>query len=515
MASNDVIVRLRMLGAAAFESAAKSAAGEVLGIGEAADKTQAKTDDLGKSSSSLKGKLGKLAKLTAVAGGLAAVGKAAKDAFGTTEDLAKSTMALQRSTGLDAKQASAWAEVTKVRGISTKQLQVGFVKLSKTMEAARGGNEKATASLQALGVNMDQIQKGDITGAISRTADAFALMTNPAQKAATAQALFGKQGQALLPLLSKGSAGLNEQLGLATKYGAVIDGKTVKSTADLIAKQREMKIATDGLKVTLGTALIPIVLQVATVLSQLVATFQPLLRDATLMKVLIVAVTAAFLAYKIAMIASTIATLAFNAAFLLIPLAVLAVVAALVLAYTKVKWFRDAVNAAIAFIKNNWKLLAVALVAPWALLPLVVARNFNKIKGLARSLVAGFKNLGGDIVRAIVNGIKSAPGAILGAIKSILPGGKVGKIVGKALGFAGLQTGGILTAGSAIVGERGPELVSLSGGAARVTPLPGASVAPVPALSLAGGTTVAKVYLGHREVAQAVAQHTSDVMARR
>jgi hypothetical protein len=60
----------------------------------------------------------------------------------STEELAKNTMALSRATGMDTKTSSAWAELLKVRGIDTGKFQVGMVKLSKTMEAARGGNEK-------------------------------------------------------------------------------------------------------------------------------------------------------------------------------------------------------------------------------------------------------------------------------------------------------------------------------------------------------------------------------------
>src|SRR4051812_44560826 len=46
MASNDVIVRLRMLGAAAFQANANAAASSVRGIGDAADKTAGKSKRL-------------------------------------------------------------------------------------------------------------------------------------------------------------------------------------------------------------------------------------------------------------------------------------------------------------------------------------------------------------------------------------------------------------------------------------------------------------------------------------
>jgi hypothetical protein len=92
-------------------------------------------------------------------------------------------MALSRATGMDTKTSSAWAELLKVRGIDTGKFQVGMVKLSKTMEAARGGNEKAMAALQGLGVSQEAMAKGDIDRVPYDAADAFAAMTNPAEKA--------------------------------------------------------------------------------------------------------------------------------------------------------------------------------------------------------------------------------------------------------------------------------------------------------------------------------------------
>src|SRR5262245_9663154 len=240
-ASNVVETILKLQGSRAFQQQADQSARSIKGIGDASEK------------SGTKAKVG-WKNVAKWAGGTAAVYGAArylKSAVSSTEDLAKNTMTLQRATGLDAKQASAWAEILKVRGVNTKQFQVGLTKLSKTMEAARGGNEKALSTLNMYGVSADQVAKGDIPETMNRIADSFAFMTNPAEKAAAAQALFGKAGQSLVPIMSGGSKGIADQMAMVEKYGATI-GST-DDAKEMIAKQREMQYAFDGLKIQLGT----------------------------------------------------------------------------------------------------------------------------------------------------------------------------------------------------------------------------------------------------------------------
>ena len=73
------------------------------------------------------------------------------------------------------------------------------------------------------------------------------------------------------------------------------------------------------------------------------------------------------------------------------------------------------------------------------------------------------RNLGEDLIDAIVAGIKAAPSALINAVKSLLPGGG---IFGAAADFIfGRAAGGPVSIGSApyIVGESGPELFVPSG----------------------------------------------------
>ena len=85
----------------------------------------------------------------------------------------------------------------------------------------------------------------------------------------------------------------------------------------------------------------------------------------------------------------------------------------------------------------------------------------GRIVGWGGRMISAAKDLGMDLIDAIVDGIKSAPGAIVNAIESLVPGGGLLRdawsLVSRPVGLR--AAGGPVTGGQPyIVGERGPEL---------------------------------------------------------
>lgn len=522
----DILLRLR--GSRAFQSEADKSAKSIGGVGTQAEESGKKAGVGWKG----------VAKWAAPAAIFAGTAKFFKDAVSATEDLAKSTLAVQRSTGMTAETASAWGTVLKSRNVDAKQFGVGMTKLSKTMVKASTDGKTFASTFGQLGIAQDTVRAGDINSVLMQSADAFAAMTNPAERAAMAQQLFGRQAQTLLPLMSSGSAGLREQLDIAKQYGATLSTDTVAGAKDLIARQREMKIAWEGLKITFGTALLPAILSIVEAFAKLVAIFQPILRDSTTMSVLFGVLIALFIAYKVAVIASTIATLGFNAAFLLIPLAVIAVVAGLVILYKKVAWFRNAVNAAwaalktaigalIGWVREHWPLLLGIFGGPFVALTLLVIRNFGKIVSFVKSMPGRIASAASGMWDGIKDAFRGAVNWIIGAwnglqfrIPGFDPPGPGPKFGGFTLGVPDMPMlaagGSVVRAGAAVVGERGPEVVSMPRGA-NVIPLPSVSPIGAPPALDAGPphTIVTKVYLERRQIAEAVAHYVDDRRARR
>lgn len=503
-----------------------------------------------------------------------------KGSVSATEDLAKSTLALQRTTGLDVETSSAWASVAKSRGIATKQLQVGFVKLARESEKSRLGSvkesatmeklnaqyraveqlggkkapaalrklqtamgrahdagDKARKTLAGLGVTQRAIASGNTQAVIGQVSEALSKMHNPLRRAAIVAQLFGRGGQALLPILLKGRQGVQDQLNVVRKYGDVLGVKTVPQLQEMIAHQREMKIASDGMKVQLGTALLPVLMQVEGAFVSLVRIVQPFIRQGWVVKGLLGALVIAFIAYKAAVVTTTImqlgltaATFAWIGVIALVVLALVAIGVGFVLLYRKVGWFHAAVDAmwkavqvgahaawtAIKFaydwIKSNWPLLLGILTGPFGLATLLIIRHFGKIKSFASDI---FDAIRGKITD-FVDFVRSIPKMIGNTLDKIPGLGAAVKVAGGASHFVGkhFATGGRMSyAGNALVGERGPELLTLPGGA-RVTPLP--EPPSFESMSERGGVDiVVPLYLDGRVVAQSVARYSADRKARK
>ena len=320
-----------------------------------------------------------------------------------------------------------------------------------------------------------------------------------------------------------------------------------KTSDSLANKQRILKAQYANITAVIGAKLVPVI--------------QLLANNLTIVAAALGVVITLWASYRAAVLIAQVAQSLFNVTLATMPIflviaGIAALVAGFILLYKKVDWFRAGVDAAFAgvvaafnwvknaavdvfnWIKGHWPFLLLMLLNPFAAAVLVIIKNWDKIKAAAanavkaigaavgkipglvakafsdavskaKSIVSSFPEIGKQIVKALVSGITSAPGAILSAIKSLLPGGKVGKKLMDAI--PGLAAGGIVRSPLQIVGERGPELAALPMGT-RVFP----SHASLPAPAIAGGGPMtANLYLDRRLVASAVAQRDSDVRARR
>jgi 3D (Asp-Asp-Asp) domain-containing protein len=240
---------------------------------------------------------------------------AAKQAVGVTEALAKTTLGLHKSFGLIVQDASRWAAVTTARGVDGKQLTMGFktlatqvrnatqaegkqaealdnlrkknaVRITQAEEdasrmedqsAARRKLQRVTEAVAAsedqlsrktapnlklferLGISQQELVKhgNDMNWVLRAVSDGLAKLPPGTDKTAISAKLFGRTWMSISPLIRDGSKAMEEQLGLADKYGATLGVKNVDQLSKLIAAQRESKLATLGLQVAFGTKVAP------------------------------------------------------------------------------------------------------------------------------------------------------------------------------------------------------------------------------------------------------------------
>ena len=190
-----------------------------------------------------------------------------------------------------------------------------------------------------------------------------------------------------------------------------------------------------GLKVSIASALLPVITQLASVLVPIIGFFAQLMNKFKPLTYLVVALGAALVgllifnkvakmmkAAKASIVAMKGAMAGLNIVMaanpiLLVVLAIAALVVGLIIAYKKIGWFRDMVDAAFGAIKavisavinwiiDNWKLLATILVAVM----------FGPIAGVI-ALFFLMRSQFMAVVNAIKGAFTAAVGAIVGAVE--------------------------------------------------------------------------------------------------
>jgi len=250
--------------------------------------------------------------IAAVAAGAAIAVKFGKDSVNTFKRVAGETRSLSRITGLTAEESSRLgfafkrtgidaATGAKSMGIFAKNVVAMSQKDAAAKVKAQAHADAIRAQIKALEAagpktsgyadKMDKL-KGDLATAtaashlnasalgalgvkytdahgkllpmkdlLPQIADKFASMPDGAEKSAAAMKLFGKGGLAMLPFLNKGAAGLKE-LGIQSdKTGNTMSGKQLDALKKNKEEQRKFDAAMQGLSVTLGSMLLPLLTQ--------------------------------------------------------------------------------------------------------------------------------------------------------------------------------------------------------------------------------------------------------------
>ena len=194
---------------------------------------------------------------SAGAAGLTAAFIGVKTSVNKVEDLAKATKTLMRTMRVGEETGSQWAELLDSYGVSAQQAGIGFARLNKNMIAASGGSKPMADAFKTLGINSKQLKTMGIEDVILQTSKAFKNGVPSAQASAAALTVFGRNYRSLLPILGRGANGIKENLAQIKHYGAYLTKDGVRTAGQYASAQREMKYAFDGLKIAVGTQVMP------------------------------------------------------------------------------------------------------------------------------------------------------------------------------------------------------------------------------------------------------------------
>jgi len=176
----------------------------------------------------------------------------------TTMDYAKEVKTMQRLTGASVEDASKMVAVGKQYGVSADMMAKSIRMLA--IKAANGGKDFKKYGLSVKDVNGQLLPATKI---LENVADKYKQLGGGLNGAVFAQKVMGKGAMSLIPLLAKGSKGVQEMYEQAQKMGLVLTNDNMAAFAKFNQVQKIFNQSMLGIQVTIGTKVLPYLSQLA------------------------------------------------------------------------------------------------------------------------------------------------------------------------------------------------------------------------------------------------------------
>lgn len=492
-----------------LEKASKDTANAMSAIGQAADKVAKGAQKVADKTKVLSG---------AAAGALGAIGGLAIKAAADADEL--NTLAKQ--TGFSTEELQKFQYASELVDVSMSDITGAAAKLKKAVSS----NSKELAKLGVKTKNANGSFR-DINDIFYDTLAALGNIQNETERDTLAMAIFGKSADSLAGIVDDGGKALKEYGKEAEDLGLILSQDTLDSlnkTNDEIDKlkaQAKARLAETGAKAL--QVLTPVLEKVVAILDRILTYIGNLTPEQLELITTILAVVAAIsplasLISKISGLIAFIPTLISGVGSALtwlmanpIALVIAAIVGLVVLIATK----GDEIQAILSGF-NEW--LQGVFAKDWTEVfgPVLggvlndffsfISITWDSLYGVLNGLIdfirgvftgdwsrawEGVKSIFSSIMSGLAGVFKRPLNSIIGMVNQIIDGvnwligniNSLGSILGLRIGTIGhipmLASGGVLTQGQAIVGEAGPELLSVSNGKAVVQPLTNAQT-PTP-----------------------------------
>lgn len=175
--------------------------------------------------------------ISAVSGALVSLGQsaigAAKDLVSFAKSVADEIDSLNdiaNRTGVSVEALQAYGAAAKLAGVDTESFAKSLQKLAVNIGKATG-DEKAQKGFRELGIVFEDLKSKSPAEQFEMIADALSQISDPAERAAKAVALFGKGGVELGPLFTDGPGAMKAMREEAEKLGYVINKDGVEAIA--------------------------------------------------------------------------------------------------------------------------------------------------------------------------------------------------------------------------------------------------------------------------------------------
>lgn len=208
-------------------------------------------------------------KAAAAVGIIAGVGAAIAELAHKSAEYAHETELGAKKLGLttDALQELNYAAMRS--GVPAEALQTGLRFIEKNAYDAANGSAEAAKSFAALGLSAADLRKKSPADILNLLADRFEHTEDPIKRSALAMKIAGRQGTALIPILEKGSAGINMLRQRAHETGSVLDKELVEEGAEAALAWSEFATVFRMTWIQIGARFTPILRRISEGLTNL------------------------------------------------------------------------------------------------------------------------------------------------------------------------------------------------------------------------------------------------------
>ena len=196
---------------------------------------------------------------TAVVGAsAAAVGglvKMASNSASTSDEIDK----MSQKLGMSREGYQEWDYVLSQAGVDINSMETGMKTLTNQIGNAKSGSDKAAKQFEQLGISMDDINNLSREDIFEKVVSGFQRMEDSTERAALANALFGKSGQNLTPLFNETAESTQELIDKSHDLGMILSDETIDAGVNLTDTMDTLQRSFGTIVTKLGGSLMPIV----------------------------------------------------------------------------------------------------------------------------------------------------------------------------------------------------------------------------------------------------------------
>lgn len=422
---------------------------------------------------------------TAAGGLLIALGGAAVNSAKYADDL----NALSAQTGISAEDLQKMQYAADRVDVDVDTIAGAMSKMRRSMSSDSAASAEAFARI-GVSVRDSSGQLRDSSTVFYEVLAGLSRVGNETERDALAMDIFGRSADQLAGIVDDGGAALKQLGQEAEDMGLILDEQTLGSLNAFNDQLDQLKAQATAEIVSAGASALEALSPVLNIIIEAVGKILSFIGDLDPKLITAIATIAAIVA-AISPVASIIGAISGAIAKFLTYLpaikAAFAAVSAFVAANPLVL-IGVAVGALVAAIVTHWDKIKPILAEVWEKIKDVATKVADVIKGAIEKVQAAFqavKDFFVGIWETIKEAAKEKINAIIGFVNkgieainkftSKINESGVGRFFGINIGqistIPALAGGGVLQSGSALVGERGPELLTMRNGAAAVQPL--------------------------------------------